>query len=67
MGDALTEKRRAIREAVGSANADSKRRVYLLPTDVISRVLDYQLEQRLPSEVAAVRELIDIGLKVKNG
>ena len=37
----------------------------MLPRELIGRVLDYQLEKLLPSEVAAVRELIAIGLKAK--
>lgn len=42
-----------------------ERRVYVLPSDTVVEILDYQAERGLPSEVAAVRELLDRALTLK--
>lgn len=41
----------------------NKRRVYDLPVDLVDRITAFQKEQRLPSEVEAVRKLLDNALK----
>ncbi len=41
----------------------NKRRVYDLPVDLVDRITAFQNEQRLPSEVEAVRKLLDSALK----
>ena len=59
----LAAKRAAIQTALeAQAKKNTDRRGYVLPRDLIARVLDYQLEKLLPSEVAAVRELLEMGL-----
>jgi len=39
------------------------RRVYLLPRDLVARIHDYGYETGHPSEVSAVRELLEYALK----
>lgn len=41
----------------------SRRRVYELPTELVERILTYQKEKNLPSEVEAARKLLDLALK----
>ena len=40
----------------------AERRVYTIPTRIMRGVLTFQLERRLKSEAAAVRELLDAAL-----
>lgn len=40
----------------------SKRRVYDLPTDLVDRITAFQRDKKLPSEVEAVRRLLDEAL-----
>lgn len=61
----LTAKRAAIQTALDAQAKSVERRVYVLPRELVGRVLDYQLENLLPSEVSAVRELLERGLEVK--
>lgn len=58
----LDAKRAAIKAALDAKDQDTERRVYVLPRELIGRLLDYQLEKLLPSEVATVRELLDDAL-----
>ena len=59
----LNAKRAAIESALAAEKKNAERRVYVLPRELVGRVLDYQLAKLLPSEVAAVRELIEAGLR----
>lgn len=61
----LNAKRAAVQAALASRAKDVERRVYLLPRELVARILDYQLDKLLPSEVAAVRELLETGLEAK--
>ncbi|CAH2606258.1 conserved protein of unknown function (plasmid) [Rhodovastum atsumiense] len=62
----LPELRRAIREARAAKKEarrqSTERRVYNLPSATVAGVLGHQLRQDLPSETAAVRELLDAAL-----
>lgn len=62
----LTDKRllvqTALREAAEAEQRNSERRVYVLPIELLDRVLDYQLAHLLPSEVSAVRLLLEQAL-----
>jgi hypothetical protein len=40
----------------------TQRRVYVLPTDLVERILSFQRDKGLPSEVEAVRRLLDEAL-----
>jgi hypothetical protein len=42
-----------------------QRRVYVLPAQLVKRVLQYALDHDLASEVEAARELLEIGLAAK--
>lgn len=44
----------------------SRRRVYDLPVELVDRVVDFQKERALPSEVEAVRRLLDQALKSRD-
>jgi hypothetical protein len=48
-----------------SAN-DNVRRVYALPAEMVERITAFQREKGLPSEVEAVRRLIDEALKSRD-
>jgi hypothetical protein len=48
------------------AKAEMQRRVYLLPSDLVDRVVRYQTERGMKSEVEAVRRLIDEALKMRD-
>lgn len=61
----LAAMRRSIRES--RPRPDVARRVYVLPAEMVARVLRYQADRSLPSEVAAVRELLAEGLRLKEG
>lgn len=61
----LTAKRAAINAALDAQAKNTEHRVYVLPRELIARVLDYQLERLLPSEVAAVRELLEAALSAR--
>lgn len=50
-------------EEVQSESSSTRRRVYDLPTDLVDRILLYQKEKGLPSEVEAARKLLDQALK----
>ena len=41
------------------------RTVWLLPARLVDQIIDYQEEKLILTEVAAVRELLDLGLKTK--
>lgn len=65
-GCSYRQERRARQMEVRQANRDATtRRVYVLPSVVVAKIIDYQVEHSLPSEVAAVRELLDRALIVK--
>lgn len=49
--------------AAGEGKEKSHRRVYVLPAELVDRVLAYQKARRLPSEVEAVRRLLDDALR----
>lgn len=44
----------------------SKRRVYDLPLELVDRITAFQQEKKLPSEVEAVRRLLDEALKYRD-
>lgn len=48
------------------AKTETQRRVYLLPNDLVDRIVRYQTERGLKSEVEAVRRLIDEALKMRD-
>jgi hypothetical protein len=48
-----------VREAI---RTDGLRRVYVLPCATVDRIAAYQVQHLLPSEAAAFRELLDLGL-----
>lgn len=61
------ERQRRIRAAI-RAKAKAQpfvRKVWLLPREMSSRIIDYQEDHLLPSEVEAARRLLDIGLQSK--
>ena len=65
MSDAPARARQqAIRAAARSASPMA-RRTYLLPADLVARIVEYQAARLIPHEVVAVRELLDFGLGVK--
>ena len=41
----------------------TQRRVYVLPSELVDRIVEFQTEKGLPSEVEAVRRLLDEALK----
>lgn len=41
----------------------TQRRVYVLPTELVERIVAFQEEKNFPSEVEAVRRLLDEALK----
>ena len=43
-----------------------ERRVYHLPLDLLERLRAYQSEQKIPSEVEAVRRLLNIALEMRD-
>lgn len=43
-----------------------QRRVYVLPSELVERITAFQNEKRLPSEVEAVRRLLDEALKQRD-
>ncbi len=55
-------KRKAVRRAVMAAEKTGVRRVYVLPKELVSRVLNHQMKMLLPTEVAAARDLLDRAL-----
>ena len=60
------QSRQEIQKAIrAKARVEMSRRVYVLPSDIVVEILDYQAERGLPSEVAAVRELLDRALTLK--
>lgn len=44
----------------------SKRRVYELPNELVERIVEFQTARSLPSEVEAVRRLLDMALKSRD-
>lgn len=44
----------------------SQRRVYSLPTELVDRIVEFQNEKGYPSEVEAVRKLLDDALKSRD-
>lgn len=61
----LAAMRRAIRES--RPRPEMVRRVYVLPTEMVARMLRYQADRGLPSETAAARELLVEGLRLSAG
>lgn len=59
-----TRRERKARIKLARANM-TVRRVWVLPSHQVDAILDYQEEHRLPSEVAAARELLDQALTAK--
>lgn len=45
---------------------EPQRRVYALPQEMVDRIVEFQKEKGLPSEVEAVRRLIDEALKSRD-
>lgn len=43
----------------------TQRRVYVLPAELVERVIQYQSDMKLPSEVEAVRRLLDDALQLR--
>lgn len=50
------------RPLIRRAPSNTERRVYVLPANLVDRVRAYADEKRLGSEVAAVRELLNLAL-----
>ncbi|GHA13155.1 hypothetical protein GCM10007989_04670 [Devosia pacifica] len=48
------------------APVETQRRVYALPADLVERIVEYQREKGYPSEVEAVRRLLDDALKSRD-
>ncbi|WP_339642193.1 hypothetical protein [uncultured Pelagibacterium sp.] len=48
---------------MAAAKENTQRRVYVLPTDLVERIVAYQEDKALPSEVEAVRRFLDEALK----
>lgn len=46
--------------------SDTERRVYVLPTELVERIRQFQVSQGLPSEVEAVRRLLDSALQMRD-
>jgi hypothetical protein len=46
---------------------EMSRRVYTLPIDLVRRIHEYGYENGHPSEVSAVRELLETALSAKAG
>lgn len=46
--------------------SDPQRRVYALPQEMVDRIVEFQKEKGLPSEVEAVRRLLDEALKSRD-
>lgn len=44
----------------------SQRRVYVLPTELVERIVAFQKEMGIPSEVEAARRLLDDALKFRD-
>jgi len=44
----------------------TERRVYVLPTELVDRIRRFQLDNKIPSEVEAVRRLIDTSLHLRD-
>lgn len=44
----------------------AERRVYVLPAELVQRIRDYQEAQAIPSEVEAVRRLLDAALQMRD-
>ncbi len=51
--------------AVAPDKPAMERRVYLLPAGMISKILDHQVKRGLPSEAAAVRDLLASALALE--
>ena len=49
--------------AKSMARSGTQRRVYVLPEELVGRILAFQRETGLPSETEAARRLLDEGLK----
>ncbi|MCA0947354.1 hypothetical protein LCM08_20720 [Salipiger pacificus] len=47
-------------------NPSTKRRVYELPTELVERIVEFQKDRGLPSEVEAARRLLDQALKSRD-
>jgi Arc/MetJ-type ribon-helix-helix transcriptional regulator len=43
----------------------TQRRVYVLPTELVDRIVQYQNDMKFPSEVEAVRRLLDDALQLR--
>jgi hypothetical protein len=56
------DRQRAIR---AQNTAIGVRKVWVLPPDLVDRIVNYQAVMRLPSEVAAARELLAMALNEK--
>lgn len=59
----LADLRRAARER--RVRPETVKKIYVLPHRLVAGILRHQADQRLPSEVAAFRELIEQGLRLK--
>lgn len=44
----------------------TQRRVYVLPSELVERIVEFQSDKNLPSEVEAVRRLLDEALKFRD-
>ena len=69
----IKSRRRAIKDTIKARIAETKqarrqnmvRRVYELPAALEESILRYQEAELIPSEVEAVRQLLDVALKAK--
>jgi hypothetical protein len=48
------------------AKAGTQRRVYVLPDELVNRILEFQVEKGIPSETEAARRLLDDALKSRD-
>lgn len=57
----------AMSDDASTTQTGSKRRVYDLPIELVDRITAFQKAKRLPSEVEAVRRLLDEALLTRDG
>lgn len=53
-------------EKMANPKESAQRRVYVLPTELVDRIVAFQNEKGLPSEVEAARRLLDEALKTRD-
>ena len=60
-----TDRRQVSKAIRAQLRVGAERRVYVLPKSLMNAVAAYQAKHMLPSEVAAVRVLLDRGLTLE--